>query len=133
MTARVLPLPVWGARHATACRRHPDVLAVWEDRGGRLAFLLRHTLFPLPEERTAWLISTADVASEVIDDLREAGCWGVPIALGWRPLPEIARVARTWTLRYDADPTRRTELLEAVAAHLDAAAELPAIASGAQA
>ena len=129
MTARVLPLPVWGERHALACRCQPAVLAVWEGRGGRLAFLLRHTLFPLPEERTTWLIETADVASAAIEDLRAAGCWGVPIALGWRPLAEIARVANTWCLRYDADPTRRVELLDAVDAHLAASVERSAVAA----
>jgi hypothetical protein len=120
VTARVLPLPVWSERHATACRRHPAVLAVWEGPGGRLAFLLRHAPFPLREERTAWLIETGDVASVVTDDLRAAGCWGIPVVLGWRPIAEIARVAATWRLRYDADPRRRTEILAAVAAHLAA-------------
>jgi hypothetical protein len=126
VTARVLSLPVWSERHATACRRHPAVLAVWEGPGGRLAFLLRHAPFPLPSERTAWLIETGDVASAVVEDLRAAGCWGVPIVLGWRPTDEIARVAATWRLRYDADPSRRIEILEAVAAHLAMSVARPA-------
>jgi hypothetical protein len=114
----MIPLPVWSDRHTVACRRQPDVVAVWEGGGGRLALLLRHTVFPLPAERTSWLIETADMASPVIDDLRKAGCWGAPIVLNWRPLSTIAHVARTWRLRYDADPNRRAELLDAVDAHL---------------
>src|SRR5262249_47043272 len=101
--ARMIPLPVWSDRHTVACRRQPAVVAVWEGAGGRLALLLRHTVFPLPTERTSWLIETADVAGPVIDDLRQAGCWGAPIVLNWRPLGTIAHVARTWRLRYDAD------------------------------
>jgi hypothetical protein len=116
--ARMIPLPVWSDRHTVACRRQPAVAAVWEGAGGRLALLLRHTVFPLATERTSWLIETADVACPVIDDLRTAGCWGAPIVLNWRPLATIAHVARTWRLRYDADPNRRAELLDAVDAHL---------------
>src|SRR5262245_19974563 len=116
--ARMIPLPVWSDRHTVVCRRQPAVVAVWEGAGGRLALLLRHTVFPLPAERTTWLIETADVASPAIDDLRKAGCWGAPIVLNWRPPATIAHVARTWRLRYDADPNRRAELLDAVDAHL---------------
>jgi len=116
--ARMIPLPVWSDRHTVACRRQPAVVAVWEGAGGRLALLLRHTVFPLPTERTSWLIETADAAGPVIDDLRQAGCWGAPIVLNWRPLGTIAHVARTWRLRYDADPNRRAELLDAVDVHL---------------
>jgi hypothetical protein len=118
VNARMIPLPVWSDRHTVACRRRPAVVAVWEGAGGRLALLLRHTVFPLPTERTSWLIETADAACPVIDDLRRAGCWGAPIVLNWRPLATIAHVARTWRLRYDADPNRRAELLDAVDVHL---------------
>lgn len=105
---------MWLERDAAICRLHPDVVAVYESRRGRLAVLLRHTMVPLAEERAEWREATRRASVAVIRALRAAGRRGPVIVLQWRPLAEAAHVLYGWACRYDGDPDRRVELTELV-------------------
>ena len=43
-------MDIWEDRYIEVCRRHPDLVAVYESPRGRLALLLRQTLVPLGPE-----------------------------------------------------------------------------------
>ena len=62
---------IWDDRFAEVCRRHPDLVAVYESPRGRLALLLRQTLVPLGPEHFEWLAETRATARAVI--ARSAG------------------------------------------------------------
>ena len=53
---------MWDDRFLEVCRRHPDVIAVYESAHGRLGLLLRQTLVPLGVERVPWLADTRTTA-----------------------------------------------------------------------
>ena len=54
---------MWDERLAEVCRRHPDLVAVYESSRGRLGLLLRQTLVPLAR------------ALERLVPRREAAAW----------------------------------------------------------
>jgi hypothetical protein len=105
---------VWDERFAETCRRHPDLVAVYESGRGRLGLLLRQTLVPLGAERVEWMGETRAVAREVIADLRAAGFTGGAVVLQWLPLEDVARIVARWIRRWDGDPARRSRLLGVV-------------------
>jgi hypothetical protein len=109
---------MWLDTCAAVCRKHPDLVAVYESHRGRTALLLRQTILPLWEERTDWLLETGHAGEEIIAGLREVGLTGPCMILQWRTLDEVAHVFRTWRLRYDADPLRRRQLHRIVENHL---------------
>ena len=105
---------MWDERFADVCRRHDDLLAVYESAHGRLALLLDQTLVPLDAERAAWEARTRAGARRVIDDLRAAGFTGHVVVLHWVPMHDLMRIVARWVRRWDADPPRRSRLLAAV-------------------
>jgi hypothetical protein len=66
-------MDIWEDRFTEVCRRHHDLVAVYESPRGRLALLLRQTLVPLGPEHFEWLAETRATARAVIADLRVAG------------------------------------------------------------
>src|SRR5580765_6283018 len=105
---------MWEERFADVCRRHPDLVAVYESGRGRLGLLLRQTLVPLGAERVEWMGETRTVAREVIADLRAAGFASGAVALQWLPIEDVARIVARWVRRWDGDPARRSRLLAVV-------------------
>jgi hypothetical protein len=105
---------VWDERYAEICRRHPDLVAVFESGRGRLGLLLRQTLVPLGAERMEWLQETRVVARRLIADLRVAGFGNGAVVLQWLPIPDVARIVARWVRRWDGDPARRSALLAVV-------------------
>jgi hypothetical protein len=93
---------------------HPDLVAIFQSRRGRIALLLRQTMVPLVEERSKWLDETRRTARAVIIALRAAGLTGPWLVLQWRSLGQVAEVLHGWRCRYDADPVRRAELTRIV-------------------
>lgn len=107
------------------CRRHPDVVAVWEGPDGTLALLLRQTLLPIMAERGRWYHQTRRAARAVIADLRAAGVEGEATVLQWGTLDDIAGVITGWRRRYLGDAPRLAQLRDIVAIRiLDRAIEL---------
>jgi hypothetical protein len=98
----------------TGGEAHPDLVAIFQSRRGRIALLLRQTLVPLPEERSKWLDETRRSARAVIAALRATGLTGPWLVLQWRSLGQAAEVLHGWRCRYDADPVRRAELTRVV-------------------
>jgi hypothetical protein len=105
---------MWDERFAEICRRHPDLVAVYESGRGRLGFLLRQTLVPLDAERMEWLVETRGVARRLIGDLRATGFTGGTVVLQWLPIHDVARIVGRWVRRWDGDPARRSRLLSVV-------------------
>lgn len=105
---------MWEDRFVEVCRRHPDVVAVYESAHGRLGLLLRQTLVPLGIERVAWLTETRATARAFIADLRAAGFGGSTVVLQWLPVTDVARILARWIRRWDGDPTRRTSITSGV-------------------
>jgi hypothetical protein len=105
---------MWDERFAEVCRRHPDVVAVYESSRGRLGILLRQTLVPLAPEQVEWLAETRGVARAVIQDLRSDGFQRGTVVLQWLPVADIARIVARWVRRWDGDPARRSQLLAVV-------------------
>jgi hypothetical protein len=66
-------MDIWEDRFIEVCRRHRDLVAVYESPRGRLALLLRQTLVPLAPEHFEWLAETRATARAVIADLRGVG------------------------------------------------------------
>src|SRR5207302_6375519 len=96
---------------AEVCRRHDDLVAVYESARGRLGLLLCHTLVPLESERLAWVDATRTAARRIGDDLRAAGFEGVTVVLQWLPVEDVARIVARWIRRWDGDPARRSQLI----------------------
>jgi len=109
---------MWAPTFEAVCRENPELVAVFESPHGRLALLLRHTLVPLPHERTRWSAETRLVANVLTKALRSAGNSDAPVVLQWRPLRQVVHILRRWPCRYDADPARRAELSEIAIARL---------------
>ena len=102
---------MWDERFAGVCRRHDDLVAVYESARGRLGLLLRQTLVPLESERLAWVDATRAAARRIGDDLRAAGFEGATVVLQWLPVPDVARIVGRWIRRWDGDPVRRSQLI----------------------
>jgi hypothetical protein len=105
---------VWDERFAEICRRHPDLVAVYESSRGRLGLLLRQTLVPLDAERVPWLEETRSAVRRVVTDLRASGFESGTVVLQWVPLHDTARIVGRWARRWDGDPARRSQLLAVV-------------------
>jgi hypothetical protein len=105
---------MWDDRLLEVCRRHPDLVAVYESRHGRLGLLLRQTLAPLSVERVEWLAETRAIARAIIDDLRAARFAGGTVVLQWLRMEDVARIVSRWVRRWDGDPARRSELVATV-------------------
>lgn len=105
---------MWDDRLLEVCRRHPDLVAAYESRHGRLGLLLRQTLAPLSVERVEWLAETRSVARAIIEDLRDARFTGGTVVLQWLRLEDVARIVGRWVRRWDGDPERRSELIATV-------------------
>jgi len=105
---------MWDDRFVEVCRRHPDLVAVYESAHGRLGLLLRQTLMPLGVERVEWMAETRAVARAVINDLRAAGFVGGTVVLQWLPADDVARIVARWIRRWDGDPARRSAITAGV-------------------
>lgn len=105
---------MWDERFAEVCRRHPDLVAVYESSRGRLGLLLRQTLVPLSAEQVMWVNETRTRARAAIHDLRAAGFEGGTLVLQWLPIEDIARIVARWVRRWDGDAARRSQLLAVV-------------------
>lgn len=111
-------MDIWEDRFTEVCRRHHDLVAVYESPRGRLALLLRQTLVPLGPEHFEWLAETRATARAVISDLRVAGFDGATVVLQWLPFGDVASIVSRWVRRWDGDQVRRTQLLAVVDGHL---------------
>jgi hypothetical protein len=109
---------MWGGELALVCRRHPDLVAVFEAPDGALALLLQQTLVPLGEERGRWFNDTRRAARAVVASLRAAGVTQDATVLQWRQLPDVARILTGWLCRYLGDPERYVQLADIVGARL---------------
>jgi hypothetical protein len=105
---------MWDERLAEVCRRHPDLVAVYESSRGRLGLLLRQTLVPLAAEQMMWVAETRTVARGLIQDLRAAGFEGGTVVLQWLPIEDVARIVARWVRCWDGDSARRSQLLAVV-------------------
>jgi len=111
-------MDIWEDRFIEVCRRHRDLVAVYESPRGRLALLLRQTLVPLGPEHFEWLAETRATARAVISDLRVAGFDGATVVLQWLPFGDVANIVSRWVRRWDGDQARRSQLLTIVDSHL---------------
>lgn len=114
----IAPASRWKDRHAEICRRHRNVVAVYESADGRYALLLADTLVPLDYEHRAWLKSTRATAHAIVRDLRASRLARRFDVLQWWPLERVAHVFERWACRYDADPARREQHMRVVAGRL---------------
>ena len=105
---------MWDERFAEVCRRHEDLVAVYESAHGRLALLLHQTLLPSDAERTEWLASTRASARRVIADLRAAGFKEGTVVLQWLPVEDVARIVARWVRHWEGDTARRSQLIATV-------------------
>ena len=87
---------MWNGELASVCRRHPDLVAIYEAPDGGLALLLRQTLVPLHEERGRWFNETRRAARAVVTSLRAAGVTDDVSVLQWRQLADVAAVLTGW-------------------------------------
>jgi hypothetical protein len=107
---------MWDDRFAEVCRRHEDLVAVYESGRGRLGLLLDPTMVPLEAERADWVARTRASARRIADDLRAAGFDGATVILQWLPPADVARIVSCWVRRWDGDPSRRSQLVGQVEA-----------------
>jgi hypothetical protein len=105
---------MWDDRLLEVCRRHPDLVAVYESRHGRLGLLLRHTLAPLSVERVDWMAETRAMVRGIVADFRAARFTGGIVVLQWLPVEDVARIVGRWVRRWDGDPARRSQLIATV-------------------
>src|SRR6266480_5949254 len=105
---------MWKSELASVCRRHRDLVAIYEAPEGTLALLLRQTLVPLSEERGRWFNDTRRTARAVVASLRAAGVTEDVTVLQWRPLPDVAQVLTGWPCCYLSDPRRCAQLADIV-------------------
>ena len=117
-TDATAPASRWSDRHAEICRRHRDVIAVYESADGRYALLLADTLVPLADEHQAWLRGTRATARAVFRELRAAGLGRRFYIMQWWTLERVAHVFRWWACRFDGDPARREQHMRVVAGQL---------------
>jgi hypothetical protein len=124
---------MWSAELASVCRRHPDLVAIYQAPDGGLALLLRQTLVPLHEERGRWFNETRRAARAAVASLRAAGVTEDVSVLQWRSLADVAAVLTGWLCCYLGDPERCAQLSDIVGARLadsEPAASAPHGASG---
>jgi hypothetical protein len=105
---------MWDDRLLEVCRRHPDLVAVYESRHGRLGLLLRQTLAPLSVERVDWMAETRAIVRGIVADFRAARFTGGIVVLQWLPAEDVARIVARWVRRWDGDPARRSRLTATV-------------------
>src|SRR2546426_499669 len=113
---------MWLDGYTVLCRECPDLVAVYESSGGRLALLLRHTPVPVMQEYGPWRAETRKTAHIIVAKLRRAGLRGGVIVLQWLPLSGVAKIVRTWVCRYEGDAVRL--LAPAAAGHVSAHEDL---------
>jgi hypothetical protein len=104
---------MWNEDYRSVCRRHPDLVAVYDSRHGSLALLLRQNLVPVARERARWVTEVRHAAAEITRELRGAGFDGEVVVLQWQPLRQVGRIFETWTCSYNGDTDRHAELLDA--------------------
>src|SRR4029450_11566117 len=90
-------------RFAEICRRHPDLVAVYESGRGRLGLLLPRTLVALDTERGEWGggVTPADARGRRRGDVRAGGSAGAPVWLQGLPIHDVARIVARWIRRWD--------------------------------
>lgn len=108
---------MWLDRYAEACRTCPDLVAVYESPGGRLALLLRQTPVPLNEEYSAWRDDTRRAARAAVERLRAAGFRGGVVVAQWLSLGEVAEIVATWPCRWVGDTARHAQLVAVAERH----------------
>jgi len=122
---------MWNTELASVCRRHPDLVAIYEAPEGGLALLLRQTIVPLHEERGRWFNETRRAARAVVASLRAAGVTEDVSVLQWRSVPDVAAILTGWCCCYLGDPERCAQLSDIVGARMaDREPAPPARASG---
>src|SRR2546426_461930 len=86
---------MWLDGFTVLCRECPDLVAVYESSGGRLALLLRHTPVPLMQEYGAWRAETRKTAHIIVAKLRKAGLrrWYEAMAPCWLDIEPALRQA----------------------------------------
>jgi hypothetical protein len=94
---------MWDEACTAVCRRHDDIVAVFESSRGRLALLLRQPLVPAPDERAVWLTATQRSARVVTAGLRAVGRRDEITILQWQPLRQVARITADWDCSYEGD------------------------------
>jgi hypothetical protein len=104
---------MWNEDYLDVCRRHRDLVAVYESRHGSLAVLFRQNLVPIADERIRWVSEIRSAASEVTRDFRAIAFSGEVVVLQWQPLRQVARILGTWLCRYSGDDDRHAELIDA--------------------
>jgi hypothetical protein len=109
---------MWDEACTAVCRRHDDVVAVFESPVGRLALLLRQPLVPAPDERADWLTETQRSARAVTASLRAAGRRGEITVLQWQSLRQVAHIMADWDCSYEGDEIRHAELVASICAWL---------------
>lgn len=85
------------------CRRHPDLVAMYESPGGELALLLDDTLLPpaSPLHRGRWFEQTRSAAERIRADLRGAGLRCPVRVVQLLPYASAAEIVGRWRCHYD--------------------------------
>jgi hypothetical protein len=109
---------MWDEACTAVCRRHADVVAVFESPLGRLALLLRQPLVPAPDERADWLTATQRSARDVTASLRTVGRSDEIVILQWQPLRRVVRIMADWDCSYEGDEIRHAQLVASICAWL---------------
>ena len=105
---------MWDEACTAVCRRHDDVVAVFESPLSRLALLLRQPLVPTPEERADWLTATQRSARVVTASLRAVGRCDEITILQWQPLRRVAHIMADWDCCYEGDEIRHAQLVAGI-------------------
>lgn len=108
---------MWLDCYAEACRTCPDLVAVYESPGGRLALLLRQTPVPLDEEYNTWRDDTRHAVREAVQRLRAAGFRGGVVVAQWLSLGDVAEIVATWPCRWIGDAGRHAQLVAIAERH----------------
>jgi hypothetical protein len=109
---------MWDEACTAVCRRHADVVAVFESPLGRLALLLRQPLVPAPDERADWLSATQRSARAVTASLQAVGRSAEITILQWQPLRRVAHIMADWDCSYEGDEIRHAQLVASICAWL---------------
>ena len=109
---------MWDEACTEVCRRHDDVVAVFESPVGRLALLLRQPLVPTPDERADWLTATQRSARAVMASLRAVGRCDEITVLQWQSLRQVAHIMADWDCSYEGDEIRHAQLVASICAWL---------------
>ena len=109
---------MWDEVCTAVCRRHDDVVAVFESPLGRLALLLRQPLVPAPDERADWLTATQRSARAVTASLRAVGRRDAITVLQWQPLRQVVHIMADWDCSYEGDEIRHAQIVASICAWL---------------